>query len=271
MMLLWQICSVLCGASVGLTGVYVVGFRMPFIGVTIAHAAMAGAVFAYIFGLPMAPVALCMAVLAAAGVVWLTSHYTLADLNTVTSILLSLTMGLTFLGMGLNKGDMSPLLGLMWGSFLFVKTTDVYVMAILAAVLILFSILFRRQLEAILFSRSVSRVSGINDSYVMILMLILTAFIITVYLQIVGGLMVYSLLTNPAASAFEFGKNMKLVKILSIGFGILSTLTGFWMSYIFDLPTGACIVLVSGIIYFVSVVMRKWFAEDSKNYNIENA
>ena len=262
MMLLWNICSVLCGASVGLTGVYVVGFRMPFIGVTIAHAAMAGAVFAYIFGLPQAPIALFMAIIAAAGVAWLTSRYTLADLNTVTSILLSLTMGLTFLGIGIHKGDMSPLLGLMWGSFLFVKTTDLYTMTILAFVLVLFSVLFRKELESILFSRTVSRVSGINDSHIMILMLILTAFIVTVYLQIIGGLMVYSLLTNPAASAFELGKNMKIVKFMSVGFGILSTLAGFWISYIFNLPTGACIVLVSGLIYFVSVILRKWFAED---------
>ena len=262
MMFLWQLSSILCGASVGLTGVYVVGFRMPFIGVTIAHAAMAGAVFAYIFGLPLGPTALLMAIIATAGVAWLTSHYTLADLNTVTSILLSITMGLTFLGIGLNKGDMSPILGLMWGSFLFIKPSQVYIMVLLAIVLVIFSIVFRRELEAILFSRSISRVSGINDSHIMVLLLILTAFIITLYLQIVGGLMVYSLLTNPASSAFEFGKNMKLVKLLSVGFGILSTLVGFWTSYIFDLPTGACIVLMSGLIYFVSVILRRWFAED---------
>ena len=60
MMLWWQLAAVVGGLSTGLLGVYVVGLRMPFLGVGIAHAAMAGGVVATVAGLPMLPVAVAI-------------------------------------------------------------------------------------------------------------------------------------------------------------------------------------------------------------------
>jgi manganese/iron transport system permease protein len=257
MMLLWQAAAALAGSSVGLLGVYVVGLRMPFLGVAMAHAAMAGAVLGCLLGLPPMLLALVFALATAAGMGWLTTSFSRADLNTITSILLSLTMGLAFLGIGLNKGDMTPLLGLMWGSLLFVHTADVWIMLALMGCLVLFVTFLGKEMDAMLFSRGIARASGINDRRVLVVFLVLAALIVTVNLQIVGGLLMYSLLTNPAATAFEIGKNMRSVRILSVVFGVLSTFGGFWLSYPMNLPTGACIVIVSVFIYVAALIV-KW-------------
>jgi manganese/iron transport system permease protein len=249
--------AIMGGGSVGLLGTYVVGFRMPFLGVAIAHAAMAGYVLALLMGWPGLPVALALAFLAAAGMAWLTSTCSRADLNTVTSILLSLTMGLVFLGMGLNKGDMSPLLGLMWGSILFVRPADVAMMSALAVLLILFVALFHRQLDALLFSRAVAQACGINERLVMTLFLALAAVLITINLQVVGGLMMYGLLTCPAATAYELAQGMRATRLLALGTGLASTLGGFWISYGLNLPTGACIVLVASLLYLAAVAIGR--------------
>jgi len=260
MMLLWLLAALLSGSSVGLLGVYVVGLRMPFLGVGMAHAAMAGAVFAYVLGWPPVTLALGFALAAGAGMAWLTTTHARADLGTVTSILLSLTMGLAFVGIGLNKGEMSPLLSMMWGSMLFVRPGDLLVMSLLGVVLAVFVTFCRRPMEALLFSRPVARACGLAERRLLVIFMILAAMLITFNLQIVGGLLMYSLLTNPAAAAFELGGSMRAVRLWAIGCGLASTLGGFWISYLLNLPTGACIVLVSTLLYALSVIGRKWLA-----------
>lgn len=248
-LLLWQIAAVLSGSSVGLLGVYLVGLRMPFLGVAVAHVAMAGAVFAYLIGWPAQALALPLALLAAAAVAWLASAHHRADLNTITGVLLSLTMGLTFLGIGLHTGDLSPLLSLMWGSILFVRPLDTLWMALLAVVLFALVGLLGRELEALLFSRGVARLSGIHERVVLTLFLVVAALVISINLQIVGGLLMYTLLVNPAAAAYAWARSMRAVRVLALGLGVASTLGGFWISVWFDLPTGACIALVSSGLY----------------------
>jgi len=100
-----------------------------------------------------------------------------------------------------------------------------------------------------LFSRTIARVCGVNGRLVLVLFLILAAMIITVNLQIVGGLLMYSLLTNPAAAAFEAVRGMRAVRVVSVLFGALSTIGGFWLSYFLNLPVGACIVIISALVY----------------------
>lgn len=270
MLMIWQTAAMLAGSSVGLLGVYIVGFRMPFLGVAMAHAAMAGAVLACLLGLPQGPTAMLFALCAAAGMAWLTTTFTRADLNTVTSILLSLTMGLAFLGIGLGKGDMTPMLGLMWGSLLFVRPSDMWIMLALLGALVVFVRLLGKEMDAMLFSRSVARACGIDERLVLVLFLVLAAVIVTVNLQIVGGLLMYSLLTNPAAAAFETGRTMRQVRILATGFGVASTLGGFWLSYPLDLPTGACIVIVSTLLYAGALVM-KWISRAGRTREADSA
>lgn len=250
MMLLWHAAAIVGGSSTGLLGVYVVGLRMPFLGVGLAHAAMAGAVIARLLGLPQMPVALgfCLA----AGIIMAriaTTEHTRTDLGTITGILLSLMMGLAFLGMGLNRGELTPILGLMWGSLLFVRPGDVILMVLLGLLLAGFVIRFRRPLEAVLFSRQASRLSGINERSLLSGLMVVAALVVTLNLQVVGGLMMYSLLTNPAAAAYEFGRSMRQVRIVSTAFGVVSTVGGFWLSWWFDAPTGACIVISSTLLY----------------------
>ena len=70
MMLWWQLAAIIGGLSTGLLGVYVVGLRMPFLGVGIAHSAMAGGVLAAVVGWPMLPVAVAMSLASGGALAW---------------------------------------------------------------------------------------------------------------------------------------------------------------------------------------------------------
>jgi manganese/iron transport system permease protein len=108
------------GGSAGLLGVFVVGMRMPFLAVGTAHFALAGAVFGELAGVPHQPCAFAGAV-AGAGVLGAILRRRTLDPNLAIGVLFSLSMGLAFLGIGLAEGPRSSLLGLLWGSLLFVN------------------------------------------------------------------------------------------------------------------------------------------------------
>ena len=176
MLLLWHAAALISGSSVGLLGVYVVGFRMPFLGIGIAHAALAGAVTGLVLGWSPFFLALLSALLAGTLLAWLATSAARADLGTITGIMLSFTMGLAFLAMGFNQGEMSPVLSMMWGSILFVRMPSLILMAVLAFILFVFLFLCSPSMDSVLFSRSVSKVSGMNEKRLLMIFMFITAF-----------------------------------------------------------------------------------------------
>ncbi|NLF10039.1 MAG: metal ABC transporter permease, partial [Pirellulaceae bacterium] len=85
--------------------------------------------------------------------------------------------------------------------------------------------------------------------------LILTSVVLTVNFQTVGGLMIYSLLTNPAVAAFLLVKGYGRALLLSAALGLLSGLGGFLLAAATDLPTGAMIVILSSLLVGVAWVI----------------
>ena len=257
MMLVWTLAALGSGFTSGLLGLYVVGLNMPFLGIGMAHAAMAGAVWALMAGAPVFPCALAAALTAGAALAWMATTRVRSDLGTLTSILLSFTMGLAFLGIGMNQGDMSPMLSLVWGSLLFVRPLDVALLFALGAVFCVFLFFCRRPLDTLLFSRGAARSCGLNERPLLMVFMGLAALVITINLKLTGGLLMYALLTNPAAAAFEVAASMPSARRWAAGLGVSSTLGGFAVSYGLDLPTGACIVMMSTALFAVAAVYAR--------------
>ncbi|MDI9402157.1 MAG: metal ABC transporter permease [Limisphaerales bacterium] len=264
-LLLWLpalLCGFLSGTTCGTLGAFVVGMRIPFIGICVAHAALAGAVFAALLGLEgqwlMLPALLTSGVTSLLlGVT--NPRWIKMDDNVMMSVLFSATMGLAFLGLGLfaimgrTDGDVRTLL---WGSIAFCRWSDVWIMLTVGGLLAFFVAVFYKELQVILFSREIATSSGIRAGAIWGGFLLLTAMVFTVSLQSVGGLMVYSLVTNPAAAAFQLARGTLRCILLSAFFGMLSGLGGFIISAWTDLPSGAVIVLLSSAIVLLAALWR---------------
>lgn len=242
------------GASTGLLGVYIVGMRMPFIGTCISHAAMAGTVFSCLLGINPLIGAVAFSVASAISMAAIPPEKSRLDTNVGLAVMFSLMLGLTFLGMGLMENSRSEMLGLLWGSILFVRKKSVIAITAIGLLLVLFSVLFNKEMKVLLFSRSIASATGVHEGLVYCLFLALCGITLSVNLQIIGGLMIFSLITNPAAAAYQICRGHKAVVITSVLFGVLSTTAGFFLSFYLDLPTGACIVIVSTLIFAVSAL-----------------
>lgn len=252
------IAGALAGGGTSLLGVYIVGMRMPFIGTCISHAAMAGTMIALAFGLDPVHGAVVMSIAAAMGIAFIKPGYNLLDNNMATAIMFSLMLGLVFLFAGLVQDSRTELLGLMWGSLLFVRTSTVLLIGGVTAVLAAFAVFFNKELKAILFSRTVAAATGVHEKFVFCVFLILCGFILSINLRAIGGLLIFSLINNPAAAAYQLCRGFRAVVALSVGFGILSAVAGFMLSWWFDLPTGACIVLTSTAICLGASAVRRF-------------
>ncbi len=261
------ICSgALAGASTGMLGTFIVGMRVPFLGVCISHAALAGAVFGGLCGLsgPMLMLpALAGAVAAALLLGTLDVQSAQIDSNVLLGMLFSLTMGLSFLGLGLfsvyGVSD-NEVRGLLWGSLNFCRWRDFAIIAGAAAAELAVVLLFYKELRAILFSREHAAAAGIRTTPVWMVFLILTSVVLTVNFQTVGGLMIYGLLTNPAIASFRlvrgFGKSLLCSTLL----GGLSGLGGFLIAAAADLPTGAMIVILSSLLIALAAAVSRFQA-----------
>ncbi len=255
--------GLVAGGSSGLLSVYIVGMRIPFLGVCVAHAALTGAVYGALAGLTgpalLLP-ALGGAVATALALGLADPRKVHMDANVVMGLLFSVSMGLAFLGLGLfsvlGRSD-NDVRSLLWGSLAYCRWRDVWLMLAAAGALGGFVLAFGKEMRAILFSRTDAQAAGIRATGVWSGFLVLIAAVMTVNFQTVGGLMLYSLITNPAAAAFQLVRGGRRVTVLAVAFGAASGLGGFLIAAATDLPSGAVIVLASSAIVFAAVVARR--------------
>ena len=258
----WMLTALIGGAGCGLAGFLLISLNLPFMGVCLAHAALAGAVLAYFLGTPVLATALA-ASLGVAAIVGPLADKTRTHANTVMSILFSLTLGLAFLGIGLMQDRRSELLGLMWGNLLLVRWADLPPLALAWLLPLVLLIVFAKETKAVLFDREIARACGIHAAAFYYAIIALCGFTVTVNLNIVGGLMLYSLLTNPAVAAMQLAKTYRTAVAGSMLLGALCAVGGLMLSFALNWPAGASIVLVSSIVYAAALGLRACGARDA--------
>ncbi|MFO7674699.1 MAG: metal ABC transporter permease [bacterium] len=250
----WQIAAaVLGGGACGLVGVWVVLMRIPFVGVAMSHAAFAGAVFGLLVGVNPLVAATAACVLASLLIGPLAEHSDLEP-NVSVGIIFSLVLGLAFLGIGLMPGPRTAALRYVWGSILLVSARDVVVMAAMAAVVVAFLLLFFKEIRAVLYNREVARAVGIPERPLFYAMLVLCGLTVTANLDTIGGLLIFSLIVNPPAAAFQLTWRLRTMFLLSAAFGIGSCLVGLGVSYLTDAPSGAVIIITSSAVFGLTLL-----------------
>ena len=241
------------GIACATIGVFVVLMHMPFIGVCMSHAAFAGALLGLWMGFNPLIGAFTLSLLAAAIVGPLADRGQLSP-ETSVGVIFSLMLGLAFLFMGLMPGTKSGALELLWGSILTNTRGDIIFLAVVAAVVVGLVFLFFKEIQATIFHREIALSVGIPATVILYGILFLTGATITATLRSIGGLLIFSLILNPAAAAYQLTYSMKRMFLLSAGFGVFSGWMGLLMSYLFDIPSGATIVVTSSVIFLLTAI-----------------
>jgi manganese/iron transport system permease protein len=244
--------AIVGGASCGIIGVWVLLLRIPFVGVAMSHAAFAGAIAGMLMGMNPLVLGIVTCILVAA-LIGPAADRTQLGADFSMGVLFSILIGAAFLGMGLLKGPKTQALNLLWGSILTLSRSDLLLLAVAAAAVIFFSLFFFNELRAIVFSRLIARATGIPDKALFYALLFICGVTISLNLNAIGGLLIFGLIVNPPAAAYQLTYSLPRMLVLSAAFGMASCLVGLWFSYVFNAPTGAVIILTSGGILIASI------------------
>jgi manganese/iron transport system permease protein len=236
------------GITCSVVGVFVVTMHLSFIGVCIAHAAFAGALLGLLLGFNPLIGALLFSLASAAIIGPMADR---GELNPDTSIgiVFSLMLGLAFLFMGLMHGARTEALNLFWGSILTVTRQDIVFLAAVTGVIGALVAVFYKEIQAVICHRQVALAVGIPATAIFYGLLFSTGVTITASLQSIGGLLIYCLLLNPAAAAYQLTYSLKNMLLIAVAFGVVSCWAGLAVSYLLNVPSGATIVITSAVIF----------------------
>ena len=250
------IACILAGFLMGLIGVFVVRMRLSAIGYSMSHGAFAGAALGVATSINPLATGLVFAS-ATALLIGPIADKARLHADTITSIIFPLNMALAFVFLTLvpEVGLSSQVANILWGSIISMTNSDVvYLVTLFAATLATVYFVWK-ELFAIMFNRKLAQADGINTKPFVYLIIFLAGVAITFSLKLVGGLLIYALLFNPASTVLQFSENMRKVVVASPLVGMATTVSGLVVSLFFDLPVGSCIVIVSTIVFAVALLL----------------
>jgi zinc transport system permease protein len=249
--------AVFTGITCGFIGTYIVTRRIVFISGGIGHASFGGVGIAYYLGFNPIIGAALFSILSAVAIEAFSQNSTLRK-DTLIGIMWSFGMAVGIIFIYITPGYTANLMTYLFGNILTVSAFDLYLMAGLAVIIIAFFLLLLKEILTISFDEEYSRTQGIPVAIINYILIGLVALTIVINIRVVGIILVISLLTIPQATANLISKNFKSIIFYSIGFGFLSSISGLFLSYKFNIPSGATIIF-SSILVFLIVRLGLYF------------
>jgi zinc transport system permease protein len=241
----------LASIACGIVGVYVIVKRIVFISGGVSHSAFGGIGFAYLLDINPILGALFFTLISAFGI-GLISKKTKQREDTAIGILWAVAMALGVIFTSLSPGYPPDPSSILFGSILTVPRSEILMMLILDVFIISVVLLLYKEFMAISFDEEFAKVVGVPTERVYLVLLALIAMTVVMLIRVVGVILVIALLTIPAAISGQITRSLKKMMFLSILLGVIFTFCGLWLSYVFDLASGATIVLVSGTTFLFS-------------------
>lgn len=245
------------GPMCGLMGVFVTARRMSFFSDTVAHAALAGVALGLFFGFVDPTIPMILFSLAVAGaMLWLKQRTELLTDN-VMALLLSGSVALGLVILGMLKGFRQHLDRYLFGDIFSVGWPDVW-MALGAAVVVM-SLVFANLNSLALLSahEDLAHVSGIpvqRLNYVFVLFLTVT---VALSIRLLGIMLVTSLVVIPPAAARNLARNLRQQVVYSVIIGLLASGGGVALSYPLDKPGGPTITLTLVVVFVLSLIIPR--------------
>ncbi|TFG62614.1 MAG: hypothetical protein E4H36_07595 [Spirochaetales bacterium] len=175
----------------------------------------------------------------------------------VTTFLMVLSIGLAFLIMYKTGIQAKDSLSFLWGNILALTSTDIIITAAFSFGLLLFFIVYRRRLAALLFDADIAFTIGVNRGALNTAVIFIAGICITVSMRLIGALLLDALVLLPAIIGITSAGSGRGMFITSCVSGFLSVLLGFFASLILDIPVSTAVILAASLIFIFTYVSRR--------------
>ena len=246
--------SALAGVVCAVVGSYVVLKGLAFIGDAVAHAAFPGVVVAYIVGGPYIIGGGIAAFATAISIGWISRRAHLR-VDTAIGVVFAGAFALGIFLYSAIKGFVGDLFGFLVGNVLSIGVDDLVGLLVLAAIVLgVVAVLWKELLYAT-FDPLGAAASGLPVGGLEYLFLGLVALTIVISLQAVGIILVVAMLVTPAATAQLLTVRFSRLVGLAVLIGAGSAVVGLYLSYWFDVASGATIVLAQSALFLIVLLL----------------
>lgn len=251
--------GVLIGVLCAVLGVFLVLRRLSLIGDGLAHitfGSVALALFAGLQGATMLLVSLPVVVLASLGILKLAGKARLggdAAIGIVSSVGVSLGVMLAVMGRGYGV----DLFSYLFGSILAISQAELFVAAGLFVTVMALLWLYYNDLVALTFNEELAAISGIKVRFLNGLLAALTALTVVLAMKLVGVMLISALLILPASAALQIARGFKMTVVFAVLISLLSVVGGIMLSFLFNLPSGASIILLAFGLFCCGYLFRQ--------------
>ena len=241
------IAAAVLGIVGGLIGVFVMQRDMAFAVHGISELSFAGAAGALLFGANVVAGSLVGSLLAAilVGVLGAKAR----DRNSIIGVLMPFGLGLGILFLALYPGRSANKFGLLTGQIISVDIPQLGLLITISIVVLVALLLAWRPLAFDSLDADVAAARGVPSRFISLAFMVLLGLTVAVSVQIIGSLLVLALLVTPAAAALRVSSSPVLVPVLSMTFGLVSSVGGILLALGGSLPISPYITTISFLIY----------------------
>ena len=243
----------------GLLSTMVVSNRMAFFSDSLGHGAFTGIAIGVLFGSVSPLFSLIIFSVAFAVFITYIKNKSTASTDTIIGVFSStaIALGLMIMSRG---GGFNKFSSFLIGDVLSITVEDLQGLLVVVAVVLLgWAVLFNRLL-VLSINSAFARSRGISTFWVESLFAALLAVVVSVSIQWVGILIINALLVLPAAAARNVTNTVKSYQLLSVAIALTAGISGLLLAYYCNMAAGATIVVLSALIFFVTLLLKSRFA-----------
>ena len=228
---------------------------LSLMGDAMSHAVLPGVALSFLFNIPMFIGALITGMLASLFIGFITSNSkTKPDAAIGISFTAFLASGVIIISLINSTTDLYHIL---FGNLLAITHQSFWTTIIISSLVILLIIIFYRPLMISTFDSTFSRMSGLNTTLIHYFVMLLLSIVTVASIQTVGIILVVALLITPASTAFLISKQLYTMMIIASIISVISSIVGMYFSYIYNIPSGATIVICTFIIYVMTLAITR--------------
>lgn len=250
------ITSIIVGIVCGTVGSLIVLRGLSLMGDAMSHAVLPGVALSFLFGIPMFVGALITGMIASIFIGYITSSSkTKPDAAIGISFTVFLASGIIIISLINTTTDLYHIL---FGNLLAITNSAFLTTIVIGSIVLILIIIFYRPLMISTFDPTFSRMSGLNTTLLHYFVMLLLSLVTVASIQTVGIILVVALLITPASTAFLISKKLYSMMIIASLISVISSIVGLYYSYIYNIPSGATIVLCTFVIYIITLFFTKF-------------
>lgn len=251
--------SIVCG----IIGTIIIEKKLVMMSGGIAHTSFGGIGLGYFLGIEPMIGALIFSGISSVAVATI-KRRTNTNTDTFIGMLWAMGMALGIIFIALTPGYPPDMSSYLFGDILTVSRADINMMVFLVGIVTFSVVVFFNYWKSYLFDDEFAHVVGVRTVFLEYFLFLLIGLTVVVLIKVVGLILVIALLTTPPAIAKLFTYNLKNMMIASTLLGVVFCFFGLWISYEFNISSGATIILLAGLTYITAILGKSIYLRNKK-------